>query len=110
MTTRENQLLRENETLRRYLGNTQSRLGGMQRTSKICIDNNCALSMLFEILSSFSESFDCLTAEDWYHFVVLNLQAQQQTMRRKYLQPERLTHPDQHAQCPSEFPNLMTTF
>ena len=60
MTTRVNQLLLENETLRRDLRNTQSRLEDMQKTSKISEDNDRALSMLFEILSSFTECSDRL--------------------------------------------------
>ena len=64
MTTRVNQLLLENETLRRDLHNTQSRLDDMQKTSKIAKDNDHALSMLFEMLSSFIESSDRFTAED----------------------------------------------
>ena len=75
MTTRVNQLLLENETLRRDLRNTQSRLEDMQKTSKISKDNNRALSMLFEILSRFTESSDHLTAEDCYHFFGLSPQA-----------------------------------
>ena len=106
MTTRVNQLLLENETLRRELRNTQSRLEDMQKASKISKDNDRALNMLFEILSSFTESSDRLTAEDCYHFFGLSPQAHPQTIRRQYLQLQRLTHPDQHPECPSEVPTL----
>ena len=109
MTTRVNQLRVENEILRPDLRNTQSRLGDMQKTSKIDKDNDRALSMLFEILSSFTESSDQLTAEDCYHFFGLSPQAHPQTIRRQYLQLQRLTHPDQHPECPSEVPTLLTT-
>ena len=109
MTTRVNQLLLENETLRRDLRNTQSRLEDMQKTSKISKDNDRALSILFEILSSFTETSDRLTAEDCYHFFGLSPQAHPQTIRRQYLQLQRLTHPDQHPECPSEVPTLLTT-
>ena len=54
MTTRVNQLLPENDTLRRDLGNTQSRLEHVQKTSKIAKGNERTLSMLFEILSCFT--------------------------------------------------------
>ena len=108
-TTRVNQLLLENETLRRDLRNTQSRLEEMQKTSKISKDNDRALSILFEILSSFTESSDRLTAEDYYHFFGLSPQAHPQTIRRQYLQLQRLTHPDQQPECPSEVPTLLTT-
>ena len=109
MTTRVNQLLLENETLRRDLRNTQSRLEDMQKTSKISKDNDRALSMLFEILSSFTETSDRLTAEDCYHFFGLSPQAHPQTIRRQYLQLQQLTHPDRHPECPSEVPTLLTT-
>ena len=81
MTTRVNQFLLENGTLRRDLRNTQSRLDDMQKTSKIAKDNDRALSILFEILSSFSESSDCLTAGDCYHVFDLSPQAHPQTIR-----------------------------
>ena len=93
-TTRVNQLLFENETLRRDLRNTQSRLEDMQKNSKISKDNDCALSMLFEILSSFTKTSDRLTTEDCYHFFGLSPQAHSQTIRRQYLQLQRLTHPN----------------
>ena len=109
MTTRVNQLLLENETLRRDLRNTQSRLEDMQKTSKTSKRNDRALSMLFEIQSSFTETSDRLTAEDCYHFFGLSPQAHPQTIRRQYLQLQRLTHPDQHPECPSEVPTLLTT-
>ena len=109
MTTRVNQLLLENETLWRDLRNTQSRLEDMQKTSKISKDNNRALSTLFQILSSFTESSDRLTAEDCYHFLGRSPQAHPQTIRRQYLQLQRLTHPDQHPESPSEIPTLLTT-
>ena len=64
MTTWVNQLPLESETLRRDRRNTQSRLEDMHKTSKIAKDNNRALSMFFEILSSLTESSDRLTAED----------------------------------------------
>ena len=85
MTNRVNQMIFENETLRRDLRSTQSRLEAMQKTSKIAKDNNRALSMLFEILSSFTESSDRLTAEDCYHFFGLSPQAHPQTIHRQYL-------------------------
>ena len=66
MTTRVNRLLLENDTFRRDLCNTKSHLEDMQRTSKIGADNSRALSMLFKILSSFTESSDRLTGEDSY--------------------------------------------
>ena len=75
MTTRVNQLLLENETLRCDLRNTQSRLEDMQKTSKISKDNDRALSMLFEILSSFIETSECLTVGDCYHFFGLSTPA-----------------------------------
>ena len=109
MTTRVNQLFYKNQTLRRDLRNTQSQLEDMQKTSKIAKDNNHALSMLFEILSSFTESFDHLTAEGCYHFFGLRPQAHPQTIRRQYLQLQQLTHPDQHPECPSEVPTVLTT-
>ena len=109
MTTRVNQTLLENETLRRDLRNTQSRLEDMQKTSKISKDNDRALSMLFAILSSFTEFSDRLTAGDCYHFFGLSPQAHPQTIRRQYLQLQRLTHPDQHPECTSEVPTLLTT-
>ena len=109
MTTRVNQLLFENETLRRDLRNTQSRLENMQKTSRIAEDNDRALSMLFGILSSFVESSDRLTVEDCYHFFGLSPQANPQTVRRQYLQPQQKTHPHQHRECPSEVPTLLTT-
>ena len=105
MTTRVNQLLPENETLQGDLRNTQSRVEDMQKTSKISKDNDRALSMLFEILSSFTETSDRLTAEDCYHFFGLSPQA----TRRQYLQLQRVTHPGQHPECPSEVPTLLKT-
>ena len=102
MTTRVNQLFLENETLRRDLGNTQSRPEDMQKTSKTATDKDRALSMLLELLPSFTESSDRLTAEDCYHFFGLSPQAHPQTFRRQYLELRRLTHPDQHPECPSE--------
>ena len=102
MTTRVNQLLLENETLWRDLRNTQSRLEDMQKTSKISKDNDRALSMLFEILSGFTGTSDRLSAEDCYHFFELDPQAHPETIRRQYLQLQRLTHPDQHPESPSE--------
>ena len=109
MTTRVNQLLLENETLRRDLRNTQSRLEDKQKTSKISKDSDSALSMLFEILSSFTESSDRLTAEDYYHFLGLSPQAHPQTIRRLYLELQLLTHLDQHPEFPSEVLTLLTT-
>ena len=109
MTIRVNQLLLGNETLRRDLRNTQSRLEDMQKTSEIAKDNDRALSMLFEILCSFTDSSDRLTAEDCYHFFGLSPQAHPQTIRRRNLQLQRLTHPDQHPDCPSEVPTFLTT-
>ena len=109
MTTTVNQLLLESETLRRDPRNTQSRLADMQNTSKISKDNDRALSMLFENLSSFTESSDHLTGEDCYHFFGLRLQAHPQIIRRQYLQHQQLTHPDRHPQCPSEVPTLLIT-
>ena len=81
MTTKVNQLFFENETLRRNLRNTQSLQEDMQKTSKISKDNDRALSMLFEILSSFTDFSDRLTAEDCYHFFGLSPQAHPQTIR-----------------------------
>ena len=81
----------------------------MQKTSKISEDNDRALSMLFEILSSFTETSDRLTAEDCYHFFRLSPEAHPQTIRRQYLQLQQLTHPDQHPECPSQVPTLLTT-
>ena len=52
-----------------------------KKTSKISKDNDRALSMLFEILSSFNETSDRLTAEDCYHFFGLSSQAHPQTTR-----------------------------
>ena len=109
MTTRVNQLPLENQTLRRDLRNTSSRLWDMQRTSKIFKDNDSALSMLFDILSIFTESSDRLTAGDYYHFFGLSLQAHPQTIRRQYLKLQRLKHTDQHPECPSEVPSLLIT-
>ena len=83
MTTRVNQMLLENETLWRDLRNTQSCLEGMQKTSKISKDNDRALSMLFEILSSFTDSSDHLTAEASYHFFGLSPQAHPKAIRRQ---------------------------
>ena len=82
MTTTVNQLLFENETLLRDLRNTQFHLEHMRKTCKISKDNDRALSMLFENLSSFTESSDHLTAEDCYHFFGLRPQAHPQTIRR----------------------------
>ena len=109
MTTTVNQLLLENETLRRYLRNTQSRREDIQKTSKIAQDNDRALSMLLQILSSFTELSDRLTAEDCYQVFGLSPQAHPQTNCPKYLQLQRLAHPDQHPECPSEVPTLLTT-
>ena len=108
MTTRVNQLLLENETLRRDLCNTQSRLEDMQKTSKVSRENDRALSLLFEVFSNFTESFDRLTAEDCHHFFGLSPQAHPQTIRRQYLQLQQLIHPDQHPECPFEVPMLLT--
>ena len=109
MTTRVNQLLLENETLRRDLRNTHSRLEDTRKTRKITKDNDRALSMLFKILSCFTEPSDRLTAEDCYHFFGLSPQAHPQTIRRQYLQLQRLAHPDQYPEYPSEVPTLLTT-
>ena len=110
MIARVNQLLFEIATLRRDLRNTQSRLEDMQKASKIAEANDPALGMLFEILSSFTESSDDrLTAEDYYHFFRPSPQAHPQTLPRQYLQLQRLTHPDRHTECPSELPTLLTT-
>ena len=109
MTARVNQLPLENETLRLDLRNTQSRLEDMQKTSKISKDNDRALSMLFEFLSSFFEASDRLTVEYCRHFFGLSLEAHPQTIRRQYLQLQRLTHPDQHPESLSEVPALLTT-
>ena len=109
MTTRFNQLLLENETLRRDLRNTQSRLEDMQNTSKISKDKDRTLTMLIEILSSFTESSDRLTAEDCYHLFGLSPQAHPQTIRRQYLKLQQLTHSNQHPECPSDVPTVLTT-
>ena len=109
MKTRVNQLLLEKKTLRRDLRNAHSRLEEMQKTSKISKDNDRALSMLFEILPGFTESSDRLTAEDCYHFFGLSPQAHPHKIRQQYLQLRRLTLPDQHPECPSEVPILLTT-
>ena len=69
MTTRVIQLVREIETSRRGFRKNQSRLEAIPKTSKISKNNNRALSMLFETLSSFTESPDCLSAEECYHFL-----------------------------------------
>ena len=74
MTTRDNQLLLENENLLRNLRSTQFRLEDIQISSKIAEDNNRALSMLFEILYTFIESSDCLTAKEYNHFFGLSPQ------------------------------------
>ena len=109
MPIRVNQLLHENETLRRDLRKTQSRLEDMQKTSKIAKDNDGALSTLFETLYSFTESSERLTTEDCYHFFGLSPQSHPQTIRRQYLQLQQLEHPDEHPKCPSEVPTLSTT-
>ena len=109
MTTSVDPLLLENEILRRDLRNTQSRLEDIQKTSKISEDKDRALRMLFEILSRFTESSDRLTAEDCCHFFGLIPQAHPQTIRRQYLQLQRLTHAEQHPECSSEVPTLLTT-
>ena len=109
MTTRVNQLLLENENLRRDLRNTQSHLEDMQKTSKIAKYNDRSLNMLFEILSIITESSGGLTAEDCYHFFGLSPHAHQQTIRRQNLQLQRLTHPDHHSESPSEVPTLLPT-
>ena len=86
MTTRVNQLFVENETLRRDLRKTQSRLEDMQKTNKIAKDNERALTILCETLSSLTGYSDCLIAEDCYLFFGLISQAYTQTIRRQYLQ------------------------
>ena len=106
VTTRVKQLLLEKEILRRDLRNIQSRLEDMQKTSKIVKDNDRAVSMLFEIL--FSISSDRLTAENCYHFFGLSPHAHPQTIRRQYLQLQRLTHPDT-PDCTSAVPTILTT-
>ena len=90
---------------------TPSPIEDMRKTSKIAKDNDCALGMLFKILSTFTETSDRLTGEDCYHFFGLSPQAHPQTIpvRRQYLQLQRLTDPDQHPECPSEVPTLLTT-
>ena len=108
MTTKVNQLLLENETLRRDLRNSQSHLEDIQKTSKTAKDNDRALSKLLEILSGFTESSDRLTVKDWYHYFGLSPQAHPQTITRQYLHLQRLTHPDQHPECPSELPTFLT--
>ena len=108
ITTRVNQLLIENEISRRNFRNTQSRLENTQKTNKIAKDNDRALSMPFEILSSFTESSDRLTAEDGYHFFGLSPQAHPQAFRGQYLQLQRLTHPDQHPEGPCDEPIPLT--
>ena len=87
-------MLFENETMRRDLRNFESRPEDIQKTSKIAKENDRALSMLFEILSRFTEPSDRPTAEHSYHFFGLNPQAHPRTSRRQQLQPQRLTHPD----------------
>ena len=82
---------------------------GHAENQKSAQGNDHALSMLFEILSSFIEVLDHLTAGDCYHFSCLSSQAHPQTIRRQCLQHQRLTHPDQHPKCPSEVPTLLTT-
>ena len=68
MTSRVNHFLLGNETLRSDVRNTQSRLEDTQKTSIIAKSNDRALNMLFEILSSLTESSDGLNAEDCNHF------------------------------------------
>ena len=76
---------------------------------QISKDKDRALTMLIEILSSFIESSDRLTAEDCYHLFGLSPQAHPQTIRRQYLQLQQLTHPNQHPECPSDVPTVLTT-